>query len=1120
MQFLNFTDLHSRLMDEDYIQGLVPRWILVSNATSKDYSSEISNKTLWALSNVLVINSVLENKYGMGRKLQLSPLNAFECYVSESLYKNLKLSNNNSDKNPNITLELKLTTILKALGGLDDILKINKFSQKSQDKDTERDKSKSFVSDSQLNYTNITLNKLSEINKPNSSFNDNKNSAKFSNASEIMSNVNKSETSQDLIFIRSLIENFAKNFDIQSLKDKFSAFSLLLPFLNIDLNPESDLNPINLLKSIPDNYLEELLTMKINLIVKESIESDSGKWPSVLGNVIAIDSQHASEYLEKSLIFSIKNLVHYLTNSTVFDPYIESTIYSYTKNLQIEHFALTVNLLIKDKFKSYGPNRIEQRQGISRLTGRIIEKLGYDYPVKMTLPLYESLNSLEIVKIFLQNIFSSVMFFLWILSVMLVYSLMLGNVEERTYEFGMLRALGFKKGNLTSMIILQALIFSIPAIILALLACYILNFLIQYFLFTFSGLEMSNAYGISNYALYSSIFAGISIPLVSSYFPIQKALSENLKEALTIFNKKIGDISVNIIKLEHLGISPSSMLSSTILICMGFATYYLAPLSFFLMDYSIFLSILNTILIIMIIGLIFMLQLLLPKLELIVLEFIMFFTPKDRNVKFIVQKNLSGHRRRNSKTSIMFMISLSFIIFAGCTLRLISNFILNASKNFFGANIWLRQDDGKDTLNQNKISEYLNDFSLKYPNTLKNFTYISYGISQIIGGDIKFSSLCGFPQKNMDLSSVQENLIQSGYDELYMYSNFDKNLNFTKSNYGVDLISGLYLNPNTHKILEKKNISVIYPSYKKVTSIPPSSSLNFTKDLLVIIPEGIKLKFSTDLENPANVIIRANGRNLNYPSKIVGLGIKIPGIPSYSSYSTIANFAPILISNIQMKNLIDYQMMIDEGLRTKLQSLPAFTQTPDNIRKQHLLIKFYDDAPRDLRESVFFGLKNFINVEKDNTRSVFVDELIDSAKTAADILEYFFIVVGLIALILAFFLVWTSFYCNIKDNLSEYGIMRAIGVNQSQSTRVYLYEASSLILASIIIGTLVGVVIATTLVLQFNLFSELPFQSNFPVKLYLIMCITGFILGLLGSYYPTHQVNKLSLVKILKGILD
>jgi ABC-type antimicrobial peptide transport system permease subunit len=52
---------------------------------------------------------------------------------------------------------------------------------------------------------------------------------------------------------------------------------------------------------------------------------------------------------------------------------------------------------------------------------------------------------LEYPKIFLQDIFIGIMFFLWMLCVLLVYSLMLGNVDERTYEFGMMRSLGFKK---------------------------------------------------------------------------------------------------------------------------------------------------------------------------------------------------------------------------------------------------------------------------------------------------------------------------------------------------------------------------------------------------------------------------------------------------------------------------------------------------------------------------------------------------------------------------------------------------------------------------------------------------------------------------------------------------
>lgn len=44
---------------------------------------------------------------------------------------------------------------------------------------------------------------------------------------------------------------------------------------------------------------------------------------------------------------------------------------------------------------------------------------------------------------FVDNLVVSATFLLLMLSVLLIYSLMIGDVEEKTYEFGMLRALGF-----------------------------------------------------------------------------------------------------------------------------------------------------------------------------------------------------------------------------------------------------------------------------------------------------------------------------------------------------------------------------------------------------------------------------------------------------------------------------------------------------------------------------------------------------------------------------------------------------------------------------------------------------------------------------------------------------
>ncbi len=72
---------------------------------------------------------------------------------------------------------------------------------------------------------------------------------------------------------------------------------------------------------------------------------------------------------------------------------------------------------------------------------------------------------------------------LTILSCVLIYSMMLANVNEKTYEYGMLRSLGLPKTKLINLLTLNAMFFSIPGLILGLIICYILNSVISWFIF-------------------------------------------------------------------------------------------------------------------------------------------------------------------------------------------------------------------------------------------------------------------------------------------------------------------------------------------------------------------------------------------------------------------------------------------------------------------------------------------------------------------------------------------------------------------------------------------------------------------------------------------------------------
>lgn len=61
------------------------------------------------------------------------------------------------------------------------------------------------------------------------------------------------------------------------------------------------------------------------------------------------------------------------------------------------------------------------------------------------------------------------------LSTLVIYSLMLSDVNEQTYQFAMMRALGFKKDHVLVFVIMQAFTFAIPGVILGLTIAFVIN---------------------------------------------------------------------------------------------------------------------------------------------------------------------------------------------------------------------------------------------------------------------------------------------------------------------------------------------------------------------------------------------------------------------------------------------------------------------------------------------------------------------------------------------------------------------------------------------------------------------------------------------------------------------
>lgn len=110
--------------------------------------------------------------------------------------------------------------------------------------------------------------------------------------------------------------------------------------------------------------------------------------------------------------------------------------------------------------------------------------------IQLASPIIDMLLFSQYADLQIRAVLFTVIFFLFIVDSIVIYSMMITDVEERTYEFAMLRTLGFKKSSLMVLLVLQALFFSIPATALGFLINYLFTSLAQLLLYWYAGIRL------------------------------------------------------------------------------------------------------------------------------------------------------------------------------------------------------------------------------------------------------------------------------------------------------------------------------------------------------------------------------------------------------------------------------------------------------------------------------------------------------------------------------------------------------------------------------------------------------------------------------------------------------
>ena len=192
------------------------------------------------------------------------------------------------------------------------------------------------------------------------------------------------------------------------------------------------------------------------------MSSPLGKWPENLGNVVYFENQYFLKRLREHIVFEldlmrerVSGQITGAANSTVFRQLVEQTIISQVSDpiingfddLKLSEQALSMNAVIKDKPKVY--SSFNQFEGnLIVISNKMMAALEDSSKYSMTSPIMAGFRVLGFLSLLLDNMIYAILIVLAILSYILISSLMVFNIDEKTYEFGMLRALGYRRKNL------------------------------------------------------------------------------------------------------------------------------------------------------------------------------------------------------------------------------------------------------------------------------------------------------------------------------------------------------------------------------------------------------------------------------------------------------------------------------------------------------------------------------------------------------------------------------------------------------------------------------------------------------------------------------------------------
>eukprot|EP01065_Artemidia_motanka_P038051 TRINITY_DN4692_c0_g3_i1.p1 TRINITY_DN4692_c0_g3~~TRINITY_DN4692_c0_g3_i1.p1 ORF type:complete len:1141 (+),score=302.14 TRINITY_DN4692_c0_g3_i1:115-3423(+) len=665
--------------------------------------------------------------------------------------------------------------------------------------------------------------------------------------------------------------------------------------------------------------------------------------------------------------------------------------------------------------------------------------------------------------LFLGLLISLVILVLTALSILLIYSLLMINVETRTFELGVLRMVGMRRSDLVQLVLTQAFFYALPAWVFGLVLAQVVWWQIRQALV--DSLLMDLETGLDPFAVGMATLVGIGIPLISSVVPIESALQLNLQDALDTRHSKTKAVEYKFERAEGSTLSPTLIILGTALALFGFLIYYMFPLAMLTFNLTLLFYIFFGILLALLFGLI-LLSLNFEHMLEAALTHVFFFW-ENPAVRAVVLKNLVAHRRRNRKTTMMYAVSLAFIIWISVSWELQTMAVQYRAQQRLGGSATVSPGRGALTPDRAAVLESVfqrSDSVLDWgwmTNNLRDHPLIEEERIHNVGRYWLY--------KKPRVRGVSPNLLEGVADLSFLRvsaSNSSNSESLSQQLYSVWGANGAIIGSLYNKELMLGDPG--HGTFVQVTERREEGS-DDTRDHLT--------------EMKAVAVLDAA------PLFVFS---QFPARKGQDVFVSIPTWVSLTHGVIRGVEGVTYEKC---GLRMR------DGWTSDDVSQLRV------DIAEALRAANLPSDAVEVNDYYTDTKAI---------QTASSILTVFFFVITLISMVMCFFSLTASMYTNVHEQSKEIGILRSLGLRVATTKRLYIWEAFVLVVSASVMGFGTGTLVAWTMTIQRQLFLQLPLQFNFPWPLFVFVLAMALVFAVLASWGPTTRLLRHSVVTILR----